>query len=123
MAIDVSDFKGEAPRIAPRLLPNDMAQNSANARLLSGNLEDVGEAALFLSLIAVAVDPTLARLVIADANKLRVIPLSTGSTFTLSGTGNTAMLVDGAPAAATFNSPQGVIVDALGTIYGARGAS
>ena len=39
MAIDVGTFKGEAPRIAPRLLPNDMGQYSGNARLLSGNLE------------------------------------------------------------------------------------
>jgi len=39
VAIDVGTFKGEAPRIAPRLLPNDMGQNSANARLISGNLE------------------------------------------------------------------------------------
>lgn len=39
MAIDVKHFKGEAPRIAPRLLPDDMAQNSANARLISGSLE------------------------------------------------------------------------------------
>jgi hypothetical protein len=39
VAIDVGTFKGEAPRIAPRLLPNDMGQYSGNARLLSGNLE------------------------------------------------------------------------------------
>jgi hypothetical protein len=39
MALDVGTFKGEAPRIAPRLLPNDMGQLSTNARLISGNLE------------------------------------------------------------------------------------
>lgn len=39
MRIDVSSFKGEAPRVAPRLLPNDMGQATSNPRLISGNLE------------------------------------------------------------------------------------
>ncbi len=39
MTIDVSDFKGEAPRLAPRSLPNQMGQNSENARLLSGDVD------------------------------------------------------------------------------------
>jgi hypothetical protein len=37
--LDVNQFKGEAPRIAPRLLPSAMGQNSENARVISGNLE------------------------------------------------------------------------------------
>ncbi len=39
MPIDVQGFKGEAPRIAPHLLPIQFGQNSENARLLSGNIE------------------------------------------------------------------------------------
>ena len=39
MAIDVQSFKGEAPRIAPRLIPNDWSQLASNPRLISGNLE------------------------------------------------------------------------------------
>ncbi len=39
MKVDVQQFKGEAPRVAPRLLPDSMGQNSENARLISGNIE------------------------------------------------------------------------------------
>jgi hypothetical protein len=42
MKVDVQSFKGEAPRVAPRLLPDQMGQNSENARLISGNLEAWG---------------------------------------------------------------------------------
>jgi hypothetical protein len=40
--IDVARFKGEAPRVAPRLLPNEMGQATENSRLISGNLESWG---------------------------------------------------------------------------------
>ena len=39
MKIDVSTFQGEAPRIAPELLPDNAAQVAENCRLMSGNLE------------------------------------------------------------------------------------
>ncbi len=38
MQIDVSTFRGEAPKMAPRLLPNEMAKLANNSRLLSGDL-------------------------------------------------------------------------------------
>ena len=38
MQIDVPSFKGEAPKLAPKALPIDMSQNSANSRLLSTEL-------------------------------------------------------------------------------------
>jgi hypothetical protein len=39
MAVNVEIFKGEVPRIARRLLGNEMAELANNPRLLSGNLE------------------------------------------------------------------------------------
>lgn len=39
MKLTVSLFKGRAPRISPRALPDGFAQIAANARLLSGDLE------------------------------------------------------------------------------------
>lgn len=39
MAIKLMTFKGMAPRISPRALPNEMAQLAVNCRLLSGDLE------------------------------------------------------------------------------------
>src|SRR5882672_6386546 len=39
MSILLSSFKGEAPRVAPRALPNEMAVSAINCRLLSGDLE------------------------------------------------------------------------------------
>ena len=39
MKISVDSFKGEAPRVSPRNLPPEMAQNATNARLQSGDLE------------------------------------------------------------------------------------
>lgn len=39
MRIRIANFKGRAPRIAPRLLPDGMAQIATVPRLLSGNLE------------------------------------------------------------------------------------
>lgn len=39
MRISINSFRGEAPRISPRLLPEGMAQQAINCRLLSGDLE------------------------------------------------------------------------------------
>lgn len=39
MKISIAQFRGEAPRISPRLLPEGMAQQAINCRLLSGDLE------------------------------------------------------------------------------------
>lgn len=39
MKLSVPMFKGEAPRISPRILPDEHAQEAINCRLLSGDLE------------------------------------------------------------------------------------
>jgi hypothetical protein len=39
MKISLDSFRGEAPRISPRLLPENAAQDATNARLVSGDLE------------------------------------------------------------------------------------
>lgn len=39
MRLSVNTFRGEAPRISPRSLPEGMAQQAINCRLLSGDLE------------------------------------------------------------------------------------
>jgi hypothetical protein len=39
MKISVSQFRGEAPRISPRALPEGFGQSAVNCRLLSGDLE------------------------------------------------------------------------------------
>jgi sugar lactone lactonase YvrE len=69
----------------------------------------------FLSPTGVAVDAS-GNVIIADPSSYRVRKLSGGSVSTLAGQGGAA-LVDGTGAAAYFNQPQGVAVDASGTIY------
>ena len=39
MRIGAESFRGEVPRLSPRLLPDNAAQSAVNARLLSGDLE------------------------------------------------------------------------------------
>lgn len=39
MRIAINSFRGEAPRITPRALPDNAAQDATNARLLTGDLE------------------------------------------------------------------------------------
>lgn len=39
MSISLNTYRGEAPRVSKRALPNDMAQSAINCRLLSGDLE------------------------------------------------------------------------------------
>lgn len=38
MKIGTTTFRGEVPRLSPRLLPDNAAQDATNARLLSGDL-------------------------------------------------------------------------------------
>lgn len=39
MKVSIDTFRGEAPRVSPRLLPENGAQDATNARLVSGDLE------------------------------------------------------------------------------------
>lgn len=39
MRVNVNSFRGEAPRVTPRALPDNAAQDAVNARLLTGDLE------------------------------------------------------------------------------------
>lgn len=51
MKIRIADFKGMAPRIAPRELPDNMAQNAVNSRILSGDLEAYNNYGLYKTLL------------------------------------------------------------------------
>lgn len=85
----------------------------------AGFTDSVGRASFFNHPVAVAIDTSAGRLIVADTdgNRIRVISLSDARTFTLVGTGSSSTFVDGTGAVATVSGPQGVAVDASGYIY------
>ncbi|NVK53355.1 MAG: Ig-like domain-containing protein, partial [Flavobacteriaceae bacterium] len=81
-----------------------------------GDVDGVGTAASFNSLLGIAVDAS-GNIYVSDSgnNKIKKIT-STGVVSTLAGSGAIGD-ADGVGTAASFNSPNGLVVDALGNAY------
>lgn len=107
------------PSPSPALLCS--ATTIAGAALVCGYADGLGLAATFNTPSAIAYDPTLGRLVVADnSNRIRAIPLSSSPTYTIAGaggSGSSAAFLDGAASVATFVNPLGIAVDTLGNIF------
>ena len=82
-----------------------------------GNIDDIGRAARFNYPTGVAPD-VAGNLYVADAlnNSIRKV-LPSGLVITLAGFGALAGAVDGNLNAARFNSPRGIAVDGLGSVF------
>ncbi len=82
-----------------------------------GSTDGSGSGALFLYPYAIAVDGAGTVYVADSGNQnIRVISAA-GSVYTLAGTAGIAGSADGTGAAALFNQPQGIAVDAMGNVY------
>jgi hypothetical protein len=83
-----------------------------------GSANGTGAAASFDDPTGVAYDPTTGDLFVADAGNdtIRMIT-SAGVVTTLAGTAGTVGSANGTGAAASFDGPQGVAVDAAGNVY------
>jgi sugar lactone lactonase YvrE len=90
-----------------------LAGNSGQA----GSSDGSGSGALFLYPYALAVDGA-GNVYVADSGNqnIRVVSPS-GSVYTLAGTAGIAGSANGTGAAASFNLPQGIAVDAAGNVY------
>ncbi len=97
--------------------PAGVASNFAGLPGIGGAIDGVGSAARFGQLSGIAVDVAGNVYVADNGNKtVRRISLN-GTVTTIAGTAGTPGTSDGTGAAALFNSPQGIAVDASGNIY------
>ena len=85
----------------------------------AGSGNGIGAAASFYSPMAVALDATGSNLFIADTynHLIRKAVVSTGLVTTIAGTAHNVGCGDGPAAAALFNKPQGLAVDASGNLF------
>jgi sugar lactone lactonase YvrE len=84
----------------------------------TGAADLTGAAATFNQPAAIAISPDHTKLYVADSNnhKIRQIVIATGAVTTLAGAGTPPLtaVVDGIGAAAYFNNPTGITIDAAG---------
>lgn len=107
----VADFWSSVVR---KITPAGVVSTLAGKPGVSGNADGTGAAAQFSELRGIAVD-SAGNVYVTDANTIRKItPGGTVSTFAGSGAGS---YLDGAGAAARFNSPAGIAVDNAGNVY------
>jgi sugar lactone lactonase YvrE len=89
----------------------------AGAAATSGNVDGTGNAARFNMPRGVAVDTT-GNVYVADTNSATIRKItSAGVVTTMAGTAGATGTADGLGAAARFNQPYGVSVDAAGNVY------
>lgn len=91
---------------------------AGTASLFGGSTDGTGAAALFNMPTALALDGA-GNLYVSDSgnNTIRKIVIATKAVTTLVGTAGAVGSTDGTGAAASFSSPQGLAVDALGNLY------
>jgi predicted outer membrane repeat protein len=85
----------------------------------AGTIDGTGASARFNLPTGLAVSPDGATLYVADTcnNTIRAIDLFSRQVTTLAGAAQQPGFADGAPAAARFNTPQSLAVDAAGNVY------
>jgi len=89
----------------------------AGAALVAGSADGAGGAASFNSPAGVAVDGS-GNVFVADASNSTIRKIAPGGAVTtFAGTAGATGSSDGSGAAARFNSPEGVAVDAVGNVY------
>ncbi|MDP2138281.1 MAG: SMP-30/gluconolactonase/LRE family protein, partial [Candidatus Didemnitutus sp.] len=100
-----------------KITPTGVVTTLAGTADVRGNSDGVGSAASFGSPSGIAID-SAGNLYVADAFNATIRKItSTGTVSTLAGSATLRGTADGAGAAARFNYPNGVAVDAAGTIY------
>ncbi len=104
-------------RVIRKIAPGGMVSTFAGSTSQQGTNDGVGGAARFMSPVALAVDQTN-NVYVADqgGNTIRFITPD-GTVSTLAGQGKVSGTNNGVGAAAQFNGPQGVAVDAGGNVY------
>jgi len=100
-----------------RIVVGAAVNNLAGSAGLAGNANGTGSAARFSAPRGLAVDAQ-GNVYVADTNNHTVRKITpTGAVTTLAGTAGLSGSVDGAGAAARFNAPRGIAVDAAGNVY------
>jgi DNA-binding beta-propeller fold protein YncE len=112
----VADFLNDTIRmITPGGVVTTLAGSAAAP---PGSTDGTGTAARFNEPAGIAVDPTTGNVYVADTynDTIRMITPA-GVVTTLAGTAGQIGSADGTGAAARFNEPEGVAVDAAGNVY------
>ena len=110
----VADYGNNAIR---KITPTGVVTTLAGAAGTQGSTDGSGTAARFKDPMGVAAD-SAGNVYVADTANRTVRKISTaGTVTTLAGTAGTSGSTDGSGAAARFNEPRGVAVDATGTLY------